>query len=416
MKYFKTDGIRMNGNELIFSLIPLKLGRVLGNVSKKVCIGYDTRISSNEIYDLLVTGLITRGCDVISIGVCPTSVVGSITKQENCDYGIMITASHNPYFDNGIKVFSSSGEKLTSLEEKEIDLLLNQNMVFNQVSKLGKVENKKELIERYITYLKNQLEENKNIKVLFDVSNGVLSDILEKVIKDKIEYKIINNLPNGKNINQNVGSEHIECLLNNMDDSFTYGVSFDGDGDRVVIVNKNKEIINGDDLLYLFSKEYNYSKIVTTKMTNKGLIEELNKNNKSVFLSNVGDKNVFSLMKKENILLGGESSGHIIFLNSLYKNDGLFTFIKFLNLDNKEINYKKYFSKTMNFSVENKELNNDKIKEYENLINERLRNEGEVYIRKSGTEDVLRINVQLKNKDRELEIDNLIKEYLEDVL
>ena len=416
MKYFKTDGIRMNGNELIFSLIPLKLGRVLGNVSKKVCIGYDTRISSNEIYDLLVTGLITRGCDVISIGVCPTSVVGSITKQENCDYGIMITASHNPYFDNGIKVFSSSGEKLTSLEEKEIDLLLNQNMVFNQVSKLGKVENKKELIERYITYLKNQLEENKNIKVLFDVSNGVLSDILEKVIKDKIEYKIINNLPNGKNINQNVGSEHIECLLNNMDDSFTYGVSFDGDGDRVVIVNKNKEIINGDDLLYLFSKEYNYSKIVTTKMTNKGLIEELNKNNKSVYLSNVGDKNVFSLMKKENILLGGESSGHIIFLNSLYKNDGLFTFIKFLNLDNKEINYKKYFSKTMNFSVENKELNNDKIKEYENLINERLRNEGEVYIRKSGTEDVLRINVQLKNKDRELEIDNLIKEYLEDVL
>ena len=151
-------------------------------------------------------------------------------------------------------------------------------------------------------------------------------------------------------------------------------------------------------------------------MTNKGLIEELNKNNKSVYLSNVGDKNVFSLMKKENILLGGESSGHIIFLNSLYKNDGLFTFIKFLNLDNKEINYKKYFSKTMNFSVENKELNNDKIKEYENLINERLRNEGEVYIRKSGTEDVLRINVQLKNKDRELEIDNLIKEYLEDVL
>ena len=416
MKYFKTDGIRMNGNELIFSLIPLKLGRVLGNVSKKVCIGYDTRISSNEIYDLLVTGLITRGCDVISIGVCPTSVEGSITKQENCDYGMMITASHNPYFDNGIKVFSSNGEKLTSLEEKEIDLLLNQNIVFNQVSKLGKVENKKELVERYITYLKNQLEENKNIKVLFDVSNGVLSDILEKVIKDKIEYKIINNLPNGKNINQNVGSEHIECLLNNMDDSFTYGVSFDGDGDRVVIVNKNKEIINGDDLLYLFSKEYNYSKIVTTKMTNKGLIEELKKNNKSVYLSNVGDKNVFSLMKKENILLGGESSGHIIFLNSLYKNDGLFTFIKFLNLDNKEINYKKYFSKTMNFSVENKELNNDKIKEYENLINERLRNEGEVYIRKSGTEDVLRINVQLKNKDRELEIDNLIKEYLEDVL
>ena len=253
MKYFKTDGIRMKGNELIFSLIPLKLGRLLGNHSKKVCIGYDTRISSSEIFDLLVTGLITRGCDVISLGVCPTSVVGSITKEENCDYGIMITASHNPYFDNGIKVFSSNGEKLTSLEERELDSLLDQNIVFNQVSKLGKVENKEELVSRYILYLRNLLKDNKDIKVLFDVSNGVQSEIIEKVVKDKINYKIINNTPNGKNVNLNVGSEHIDCLINSMDESFTYGVSFDGDADRVVIVNKNKEIITGEDLLLLFS-------------------------------------------------------------------------------------------------------------------------------------------------------------------
>jgi len=416
MKYFKTDGIRMKGNELIFSLIPLKLGRLLGNHSKKVCIGYDTRISSSEIFDLLVTGLITRGCDVISLGVCPTSVVGSITKEENCDYGIMITASHNPYFDNGIKVFSSNGEKLTSLEERELDSLLNQNIVFNQVSKLGKVENKEELVSRYILYLTNLLKDNKDIKVLFDVSNGVQSEIIEKVVKGKINYKIINNSPNGKNINLNVGSEHIDCLINNMDESFTYGVSFDGDADRVVIVNQNKEIITGEDLLFLFSKEYNYSSIVTTKMSNIGLIEELNRNNKKVFISNVGDKNVYRMMKDENVLIGGESSGHIIFLNSLYKNDGLFTFIKYLNLENKEVNYNKYFSKTRNFLVENKDLNNSNLLMIENQIKNELKEKGKVYIRKSGTEDYLRVNIQLKNKEKELEVDNLLEEYLKDVL
>ncbi|MBE6143211.1 MAG: hypothetical protein E7177_04420 [Erysipelotrichaceae bacterium] len=416
MKYFKTDGIRMKGNELIFSLIPLKLGRLLGNHSKKVCIGYDTRISSSEIFDLLVTGLITRGCDVISLGVCPTSVVGSITKEENCDYGIMITASHNPYFDNGIKVFSSNGEKLTSLEERELDSLLNQNIVFNQVSKLGKVENKEELVSRYILYLRNLLKDNKDIKVLFDVSNGVQSEIIEKVVKGKINYKIINNSPNGKNINLNVGSEHIDCLINNMDESFTYGVSFDGDADRVVIVNQNKEIITGEDLLFLFSKEYNYSSIVTTKMSNIGLIEELNRNNKKVFISNVGDKNVYRMMKDENVLIGGESSGHIIFLNSLYKNDGLFTFIKYLNLENKEVNYNKYFSKTRNFLVENKDLNNSNLLMIENQIKNELKEKGKVYIRKSGTEDYLRVNIQLKNKEKELEVDNLLEEYLKDVL
>ena len=381
-----------------------------------MCIGYDTRFSSSEIFDLLVTGLITRGCDVISLGVCPTSVVGSITKEENCDYGIMITASHNPYFDNGIKVFSSNGEKLTSLEERELDSLLDQNIVCNQVSKLGKVENKEELVSRYILYLRNLLKDNKDIKVLFDVSNGVQSEIIEKVVKDKINYKIINNTPNGKNVNLNVGSEHIDCLINSMDESFTYGVSFDGDADRVVIVNQNKEIITGEDLLLLFSKEYNYSSIVTTKMSNICLIEELNINNKKVFISNVGDKNVYRMMKDENVLLGGESSGHIIFLNSLYKNDGLFTFIKYLNLENKEINYNKYFTKTRNFLVENKDLNSNVLLKIENRINDILNEKGRVYIRLSGTENYLRVNIQLKNKNEELKVDNLLEEYLKDVL
>jgi len=151
-------------------------------------------------------------------------------------------------------------------------------------------------------------------------------------------------------------------------------------------------------------------------MSNIGLIEELNRNNKKVFISNVGDKNVYRMMKDENVLIGGESSGHIIFLNSLYKNDGLFTFIKYLNLENKEVNYNKYFSKTRNFLVENKDLNNSNLLMIENQIKNELKEKGKVYIRKSGTEDYLRVNIQLKNKEKELEVDNLLEEYLKDVL
>ena len=151
-------------------------------------------------------------------------------------------------------------------------------------------------------------------------------------------------------------------------------------------------------------------------MSNIGLIEELNRNNKKVFISNVGDKNVYRMMKDENVLLGGESSGHIIFLNSLYKNDGLFTFIKYLNLENKEINYNKYFTKTRNFLVENKDLNSNVLLKIENRINDILNEKGRVYIRLSGTENYLRVNIQLKNKNEELKVDNLLEEYLKDVL
>lgn len=409
MKYFKTDGIRMNSNELIFSLIPLKLGRILGNVSKKICVGFDTRISSSEIYDLLVMGIVTRGCDVISLGVCPTSLVGYVVNKEKCDYGIMITASHNPYTDNGIKVFSSSGEKLSILEEREIDNLLSQNIIYNQVSVLGKVSSSSIYREEYIKYLRNLMDFPNKEKVLFDTSNGVLSEYIDSIFKDKVDYKIIENNPNGKNINLNCGSECIENLLKNMDDSFTYGVSFDGDGDRVVIINKNKKIINGDMLLGLFSIEYSYKKIVTTKMMNLGMVNYLSSLNKEVVYSSVGDKNVYTKMKENDICLGGESSGHIIFLNSLIKNDGVFTLIKFLNLRIKEIIYTPYFYKTINVEIK-EDINKETINNLENKVNQLIKEKGRVFIRKSGTENLLRINIQLLNESSYDEILSIIKE------
>ena len=128
MKYFKTDGIRMKAKDLIFSLIPLRLGRILSRYSKRICIGFDTRSSSSEIFDLLVSGIITQGVEVISLGVCPTSNLSLGIKVLNCDYGIMVTASHNQYYDNGIKVFSSTGEKLNKLEEREIEELLDKDI------------------------------------------------------------------------------------------------------------------------------------------------------------------------------------------------------------------------------------------------------------------------------------------------
>lgn len=403
MKYFKTDGIRMSSNELIFSLLPLKIGRIIGEESKKVCVGFDTRISSSEIYDLLVTGLVTRGCDVISLNVCPTSMVGYITKIEGCDYGIMITASHNPYYDNGIKIFNSVGEKISELEEREIEELLKRNIVYQKKYKLGKVTSSEEYLQSYCNYLKSVMDFSYNKKVLVDVSNGVLSEIFSKVFDGKLDYTLIENSPNGKNINFNCGSEHIENLINQMDGTFSLGISFDGDGDRLVIVDQDKKIITGDDLLFLFSKELNYSKIVTTKMCNLGLIEELNRNNKEVIYSQIGDKKIYKKMKEENIYIGGEPSGHLSFLNSLLINDAMFTFIKYLNLHNKNVDYFHYVNKTINLPY-NQLINMDEISLIENKINEEIKETGKVFIRKSGTEELLRINIQTKDENQYIEV------------
>ena len=321
MKYFKTDGIRMKAKDLIFSLIPLRLGRILSRYSKRICIGFDTRSSSSEIFDLLVSGIITQGVEVISLGVCPTSNLSLGIKVLNCDYGIMVTASHNQYYDNGIKVFSSTGEKLNKLEEREIEELLDKDIFISRVNKLGKVSYSSLTRDKYITYLRSLLLVNKNIKVLFDTSNGVLSSYIDKVFKDKINYNLINNTPNGSNINLNCGSEYISLLVDKIDEGYDYIVSFDGDADRVVIINKNKELITGHDLIYLFTKEYKYKEVVLTKMSNLGLIEELKKEQVKVTYSMVGDNNVYLKMKETNVFLGGEPSGHLLFKDELVLND-----------------------------------------------------------------------------------------------
>ena len=410
MKYFKTDGIRMNAKDLIFSLIPLRLGRILSRYSKRICIGFDTRSSSSEIFDLLVSGIITQGVEVISLGVCPTSNLSLGIKVLNCDYGIMVTASHNQYYDNGIKVFSSTGEKLNKLEEREIEELLDKDIFISRVNKLGKVSYSSLIKDKYISYLRELLNENKNIKVLFDTSNGVLSSYIDKVFKDKINYSLINNSPNGSNINLNCGSEYISLLVDKIDEGYDYIVSFDGDADRVVIINKNKELITGDDLIYLFVKEYKYKEVVLTKMSNLGLIEELKKEQVKVTYSMVGDNNVYLKMKETNAFLGGEPSGHLLFKDELVLNDGLLTFIKFLNIENKDVTYYKYLNKTINLRM--LDVNEESISKIEENINSKVE-KGRVFIRKSGTEDVLRINVQTINNEKYLEVIYLLKEYFD---
>ena len=410
MKYFKTDGIRMKAKDLIFSLIPLRLGRILSRYSKRICIGFDTRSSSSEIFDLLVSGIITQGVEVISLGVCPTSNLSLGIKVLNCDYGIMVTASHNQYYDNGIKVFSSTGEKLNKLEEREIEELLDKDIFISRVNKLGEVSYSSLIKDKYISYLRELLKENKDIKVLFDTSNGVLSSYIDKVFKDKITYTLINNSPNGSNINLNCGSEYISLLVDKIDEGYDYIVSFDGDADRVVIINKNKELITGDVLIYLFTKEYKYKEVVLTKMSNLGLIEELKKEQVKVTYSMVGDNNVYLKMKETNAFLGGEPSGHLLFKDELVLNDGLLTFIKFLNIENKDVTYYKYLNKTINLRM--LDVNEESISKIEENINSRVE-KGRVFIRKSGTEDVLRINVQTINNEKYLEVIYLLKEYFD---
>ncbi|MDD6302514.1 MAG: hypothetical protein PUA56_04340 [Bacillales bacterium] len=411
MKYFKTDGIRDLGQELIFSLIPLKLGKIIGKRAKNVVIGMDTRITSNEIYDLVITGLITRGCDVTSLGIVSSSLVSYISKNEMFDYGIMITASHNPYIDNGIKVFSHNGEKLNEEEintfEKELDEEINEE----EIHHLGRVFDGKKYYYKYVDYLRNQIDISNEYRLLVDLDNGSLFQLFDLVFKGKVQYDVINNKPNGRNINANCGSENISSLLDRMTCDYDYGVTFDGDGDRIVIINNQKKIYKGDDLLYLFAKNKKLQKIVTTRMSNIGLKEQMEKENRRVYYSSIGDKNVLDVMKKENIMLGGESSGHIIFLDKNPTSDALLTLIEFLKLKNKDYHFNHYYEKTINISKQNKMYLYKSYLSFYEEINELLKNKGEIFIRESGTENVVRINIQAKTKKLFNLVIKRVKEY-----
>ncbi|BAK69798.1 phosphoglucosamine mutase [Aliarcobacter butzleri] len=426
MKLFGTDGVRGKAGDFLDAITVLKLAKAAGiyfrkhSTTNKILVGKDTRRSGYMIENALVSGLTAVGYDVIQIGPMPTPAIAYLTESMRCDAGIMISASHNPFEDNGIKFFDNHGNKLNTTCEEEIENIFNDIdlMQSEQVTgrDIGSSKRIDDVIGRYIVAIKSSFPKNltlKGLRIILDCANGaaykVGPTILEELGADVIT---INNKPNGFNINENCGAMHPETVSNLVKEyRADIGLALDGDADRLVVIDEKGEIVDGDNLLGALSvylKNENLLKgdtCVATVMSNKALEDYLQKNKISLFRSNVGDKYVLEVMKEKGINFGGEQSGHIIFSDIAKTGDGLASALQVLALI---IKSGKKASEILNpFSLYPQILYNMKVTEKIPLeqitgleeVLKPIRQKGlRDLIRYSGTENKIRLLLEGKNK------------------
>ena len=426
MKLFGTDGVRGKAGDFLDAITVLKLAKAAGiyfrkhSTTKKILVGKDTRRSGYMIENALVSGLTAVGYDVIQIGPMPTPAIAYLTESMRCDAGIMISASHNPYEDNGIKFFDNHGDKLNTECEKAIEAIFNDTelMQNEQVTgrNIGASKRIDDVIGRYIVVIKSSFPKDltlKGLRIVLDCANGaaykVAPTILEELGADVIT---INNKPNGFNINDNCGAMHPENVSNLVREyRADIGLALDGDADRLVVIDENGDIVDGDNLLGALSvylKEENLLEgdaCVATVMSNKALEDYLEKHKIKLLRSDVGDKYVLEVMKKNGVNFGGEQSGHIIFSDAAKTGDGLASALQVLALI---IKSKKKASVALNpFSLYPQILENLKVSEKIPLkdikgldeILKPIREKGiRDLIRYSGTENKIRLLLEGKNK------------------
>lgn len=412
MKYFGTDGIRGEAYVNLTESLAKKVGKSLILLNcQNVIIGYDTRQSNHMLADGIALGAKSAGKNVIDIGVIPTPGLCYLSIMNKC-IGVMITASHNPYQDNGIKIFYN-GVKIKDEEELLIESYLDNNDDSLTDNPIGSIKKDSELSNQYFEFLLSKTTPS-NLKIGLDLANGATTFIGERVFKEITKNVLITaNEPNGTNINLGVGSTHIDNISelvkkNNLD----IGFAFDGDGDRMLVVDKNGNLHTGDEIIYVIAKYLKASnklinnKVVLTIMSNLGIISSLKRNGIEVSLTSVGDRNVLLEMQKNNYVLGGENSGHIIQLRHLSTGDGILAAIKLVNIINatgkslQELtsDLEIWPDKLVNLRVKDKNIAKDariqnKVQE---LLNE-YKDEMQLVIRASGTENLLRVSCCAKN-------------------
>ena len=428
MKLFGTDGVRGKAGEFLDAITALKLAQASGiyfnktskNKRKKILLGKDTRRSGYMIENALVSGFTSVGYDVIQIGPMPTPAIAYLTQSMRCDAGIMLSASHNDYEDNGVKFFNCLGNKLSSDIEKQIediffdDELLCKSQVTH--SKIGTAKRIDDVIGRYIVSIKSSFPKElslSNMRIVLDCANGaaykVGPTILEELGADVI---VLNDKPNGTNINEQCGALHPNILGKKvLEYRADIGIALDGDADRLVVVDELGNVVDGDKLIgamAVYLKEENLLKnnaCVTTVMSNVALENYLKDNGIKLLRSAVGDKNVLEVMHKETINFGGEQSGHIIFSDVAKTGDGLASALQTLAL---LIKQNKKASIALNpFELSPQILKNILVEEkipLENIsgledILETFREKGlRDLIRYSGTENKIRLLLEGSNK------------------
>ncbi len=436
-KFFGTDGIRGPINENTNPEFVLKLGWAAGKVFlemgiSSVIIGKDTRISGYLLETAIQSGFISAGVDVKLVGPLPTPAISFLANSFKNAAGVVISASHNSYLDNGIKFFDNRGKKLSEEIENKIEKMIDEKFQVVEADCLGKANRISDAGGRYIEFCKKALTKNENfsgLKLVLDVANGAAYDVAPKVFKELgADLKVISNKPDGLNINKDCGSTDIEFLKKAVtENDADFGLALDGDGDRLIFVSKDLTEIDGDQILYLLAKEKFQHNIylgtrgvVGTHMTNQGLEDALKELDIELIRSDVGDRYVLQKLEELGWELGGEQSGHVICLDSTLTGDGIIAAIKFLdaiNYSNKVYkknikNFKKYPQVLKNIKTNDPEkiIKNKKF----NALKKRLEadinnNKGRINVRKSGTEKLLRIMVEsndsakTKNVSEELE-------------
>ena len=418
-KYFGTDGIRgtvnlgnINGEK--FFKFGLAAGTYFKNLKKKkqvAIIAKDTRLSGYTLEPALVSGLASAGMHIFTLGPLPTNGLAMLTKKMRANLGIMITASHNPFHDNGLKLFGPDGLKLSDKIEKKIESLIDKKTV-NQLSRpdlLGRVKRLEDGNDRYIEILKNNFPSNfslKGIRIVLDCANGAGYKSAPKILSD-LGAKVfaIGVKPNGLNINLKCGSTYPELLKKYVKKfKANIGISLDGDADRVIMCDEKSQLIDGDQIIAMIAKRWKRKKIlkggvIGTLMSNYGLEKFFLKEKINFKRSKVGDRYVKELMKKNNYNLGGEQSGHIILGKFATTGDGLLVALECLfALRKRKIAselFKVYQSvpqKLINIKVKNKEIiNTPKCKKAIKLANHIIKNKGRLLVRLSGTEPKIRI-------------------------
>jgi len=424
-KYFGTDGIRgtvnlgnINGEK--FFKFGLAAGTYFKNLKKKkqiAIIAKDTRLSGYTLEPALVSGLASAGMHIFTLGPLPTNGLAMLTKKMKANLGIMITASHNPFHDNGLKLFGPDGLKLSDKIEKKIENLIDKKTI-NQLSRpdlLGRVKRLEDGNDRYIEILKNNFPSNfslKGMRIVLDCANGAGYKSAPKILLD-LGAKVfsIGIKPNGLNINQKCGSTYPELLKKYVKKfKADIGVSLDGDADRVIMCDEKCQLIDGDQIIAMIAKRWKRKKIlkggvIGTLMSNYGLEKFFLKEKINFKRSKVGDRYVKELMRKNNYNLGGEQSGHIILGKFATTGDGLLVALECLfALRKRKVAselfkvYKSVPQKLVNIKVKNKEIiNTPKCKKAIKLANHIIKNQGRLLVRSSGTESKIRIMCESSN-------------------
>lgn len=424
--YFGTDGIRGIAGEDLTNELAYKVGRYGAYVLTKhqekddttIVIGKDTRISCDMLEASLMAGILSVGVNVVQVGVIPTPGISYLVKHEGFDAGVMISASHNSFDYNGIKFFNHEGFKLPDAIEEEIESYLEGERELEErvsADKIGRLKVDQKLRDGYIHYITSLVEEDlSQFRVLLDCANGATSDVAVEVFnKLGVQTQVLHHEPDGININEACGSTHLESLREAViQGDYDLGFAFDGDGDRVLAVDRQGEEVDGDKMLFILASllkkkgELKQDTITATVMSNLGFLNHARDHGFEVEITGVGDRYVLERMLEKDLSLGGEQSGHIIMLAYNNTGDGILTAVKLLEalmvLDRPLVHYNSEIPRYPQVLL-GARVHRDKKKDYQSneRINARIKEiekslegKGRVLIRPSGTESLIRVMLE----------------------